>query len=94
METQFLLANIFTGVNLLLVAALFAVYLRMCLKTGSLFTLGLLIFAGMFLLQNAVSFYFFITMMPYFVPEVANYVLILTVLQTIAFAILNWITWK
>ena len=89
-----MLSNIFTGVNLLLAASLFAVYLRMALKTRSMFTLGLLVFAGLFLLQNAVSFYFFITMMPYFVPEVASYVLTLTLLQTIAFSILNWITWK
>ena len=94
MEIQMMLSNVFTGINLALALILFILYLRMFLKTRSSFTIGLLLFAARFVIQNAVSFYFFITMMPYFVPEVASYVLSLTLLQTIALAVLNWITWK
>ncbi len=94
MESQMLLSNIFTGINFLLALVLFGLYLKIYLRTRSSFTLGLLLFAGLFVVQNAVAFYFFITMMPYFVPQVASYVLSLTLLQTIAFIILNLITWK
>ena len=94
MEIQMMLSNILTGINLLLALVLFGLYLRMHLKARSSFTIGLLLFAGLFIVQNAVAFYFYITMMPYFVPEVASYALSLTFLQAMALAILNWITWK
>jgi hypothetical protein len=38
--------------------------------------------------------YYFITMMAYYVPEVAGHVFVLTLLQTIAFSVLLKITWK
>ncbi len=94
METQFMLAHIFTGINLLLALALLALYAKIVAKTKSTFTFGLLLFAALFVIQNAVSFYFFTTMMPFFVPEVASYVMVLSILQTAALATLNWITWK
>jgi hypothetical protein len=94
METEFLLAHIFTGINVVLSLALVAVYARIIAKTKSSFTFGLLLFASLFVLQNAVSFYFFTTMMPFFVPEVATYVMVLAIIQTAALATLNWITWK
>lgn len=88
------ITTILTGVNIILVIGLLWVYLRNLQKMKSMFTLGLVIFASLFLLQNAVSFYFFITMMPYFVNEVESHVFILTFLQTLAFGVMNWITWR
>jgi hypothetical protein len=94
METQMLVAHIFTGINLALSLALLVVYARILSKTKSSFTFGLLLFAALFVIQNAVSFYFFTTMMPFFVPEVASYVMVLSIIQTAALATLNWITWR
>jgi hypothetical protein len=94
METEFMLAHIFTGINLVLALALLVMYARIFVKARSSFTGGLLLFASLFVIQNAVSFYFFTTMMPFFVPEVATYVMVLAFIQTGALALLNWITWK
>lgn len=94
METQFLIAHVFTGINLVLALALLIVYAKIVAKTKSTFTFGLLLFAAFFVIQNAVSFYFFTTMMPFFVPEVASYVMVLSMLQTAALGTLNYITWK
>lgn len=94
METAMLLSHIFTGINLALSLALSSLYLDMVKKTKSSFACGLLIFGLLFVMQNAVSFYFFTTMMPFFVPEVASYVMVLSIFQTAGLATLNWITWR
>jgi hypothetical protein len=60
----------------------------------SSFTAGLLSFAALFLVQNIVSFYYFVTMMPYYANGLDVHVFLLTILQTFAFGILNYITWK
>ena len=88
------IATVVNGINILLVLSLLYVYLKNLVKIKSIFTIGLVIFALLFLLQNIISFYFFITMMPYFVNEVESYVFLFSILQTLAFIVLNWITWK
>lgn len=82
------------GINVVLLLSILFVYYKSLVKLKSGFTLGLALFAALFLLQNAVSFYYFTTMMPYFVDAVETHVFILTILQTLAFLVLNWITWK
>jgi hypothetical protein len=88
------LSTMVTGINILLILLLLYVYGRNFLKTRSDFAAGLLIFAGIFLLMNLVSFYYFISMMPYFVLEVQPYMLMLHMLQMAGFIVLNWITWR
>ena len=83
-----------TGLNILLLFSVLYVYFRNMIKMKSAFTSGLFIFTSLFLIQNLVSLYFFITMLPYFVSEVELHVFLLTILQTLAFIILNWLTWK
>ncbi len=82
------------GINVLLLLSILFVYFKSMIRIKSEFTVGLALFAGLFLVQNLVSFYFFFTMTPYFVNAVETHVFILTILQTLAFAVLNWITWK
>jgi hypothetical protein len=83
-----------TGLNILLIAGLLFVYVRNLIKIRSNFTVGLIIFAGLFLVQNAVSFYFFITMMPYYAHGLEVHVFVLTLLQTVAFGIMSYFTWR
>ncbi len=85
---------IFTVINCLLIFLLLYVYIKNAIKVKSLFTSGLLIFAILFLIQNIVSIYFYLTMMPYYVDEVENFGFIYSIIQTIAFTILNIITWR
>jgi len=88
------LTTIFSIVNLVLIISLLFVYGKNAMKIRSLFTAGLIIFAVLFFIQNAVSLYFMSTMMPYYGPEAESYGLLFTILQTVAFSILNFITWR
>lgn len=83
-----------TGLNVLLVSGLLIIYGRNLKKFKSMFTLGLFMFAGLFLLQNLMSFYFYLTMMPLYAQGLEKHVFIFTLLQSIAFSIMTYITWK
>ena len=85
---------VLTIVNIVLLLALSYVYGRNWVKMRSTFTAGLLLFTLAFLVQYLVSFYFYMTEMHFFVDMVSMHVFVLTVLQTIAFAILNGISWS
>ncbi len=83
-----------TGINIVLILSLLVVYLKNLIRAKSVFTLGLVLFAVLFLIQNVVSLFFAMTMMPLYEKGVENFVLILTCLHTLAFGILNIITWR
>ncbi len=83
-----------TGISTLLLLGLLYVYYKNLKHIKSKFTIGLFIFALLFLIQNLVSLYYFITMMAYYSAEVEVHVFILTLLQAIGFAVLLKITWE
>ena len=88
------LTTIMTGVSTLAILGLLYIYYKNLRNIKSKFTIGLFIFALLFLLQNLVSLYYHITMMKYYAPEVEIHIFILTLLQTIAFIVLLKITWE
>jgi hypothetical protein len=83
-----------TAVCILALLGLMYVYYRNLRQVKSKFTIGLMIFAALFLLQNIVSLYFYFTMMEYYVPAVEMHVFILTLLQAIGFLVMLKITWE
>jgi hypothetical protein len=85
---------VLTAVNVVLLLMLSFVYGRNWVKMRSTFTAGLLLFTLAFLAQYALSFYFYVTSMNYFVEMVSMHVFVLTLLQTIAFTVLNSISWS
>ena len=86
--------TILTVISTLLLLGLLYVYSKNLKRIKSKFTIGLFIFAVLFLLQNLVSLYFYLTMMEYYAPQVETHVFIFTLLQTIGFGILLKITWE
>jgi len=86
--------TILTGISAILLTGLLYVYYKSLKKIKSKFTIGLFVFALLFLVQNIVSLYFYLTMMDYYVPQVEIHVFIFTLLQAIAFLILLKITWE
>lgn len=86
--------TILTAVSIIALLALLYVYFNSLRKMKSSFTLGLFIFALLFLIQNIVSFYYFATMMDYYAAEVEVHVFILTLLQLGGFLTLLKITWE
>ena len=83
-----------TGISVLLLLGLLYVYSKNLRRAKSKFTIGLFVFALLFLAQNLVSLYFYLTMMEYYVPAVELHVFIFTVLQTLGFFVLLKITWE
>ena len=80
-------------ISILLLFGLLYVYYKNLKNIKSKFTVGLFIFASLFLLQNIVALYYHLTMMEYYAPNLEKYECFFTLLQTIGFAVLLKITW-
>jgi hypothetical protein len=92
-------ARIAAGVNVLLLVALGAVWLRNYRGHGARHTLGLLVFAGFLLVENALWLYFYVVhpgFIGWFVnasPEVQAGMTALCGLELVALAFMARITW-
>jgi hypothetical protein len=82
----------FVIVNIILLVYLALFHLNHVRKIKSGFTLGLLIFVLVFLIQNLMAAYFYLTMMPLYVSSVEIPVFVTTVIETLAFLIYVWIS--
>jgi len=83
-------AALFSLVNILLLLALIGIYLNSYRKIRAQFTAGLLFFAAMFLVQNLITLYSFLSMFMYFASDVTGLVLLITLVQTAGLAALLW----
>jgi hypothetical protein len=83
-------AALFSAINVLLLIALIGIYLNSYRKIRAQFTAGLLFFAAMFLVQNLVALYSFLSMFMYFASGVTGLVVAITVIQTAGLAALLW----
>jgi hypothetical protein len=90
MNAQMHAITALTLINTLLLVIILVINLRSYLRMRAQYTLFVLLFTGLFLLQNLVSGYYFLTMMSYYVPEVTTHILILSICQTLAFSTLLW----
>ncbi|NHV98407.1 MAG: hypothetical protein HA496_02030 [Thaumarchaeota archaeon] len=82
-------------VNVMLLLVLVYIYVKNHLKIRSKFTLGLLSFASLFLLERFLAIYFYMSTDMCSAIEVARVVRpILSSIETIGLAILLLITWK
>lgn len=94
MELEMKLTFALTAVNVILLLALSYIYGRNWVRLKTSFSAGLLLFTLAFLVQYVMSFYFYVVNMHFYVDMVSRHVFALTVLQTIAFSILNGISWR
>jgi len=94
MEPLLTATTILSAISSLFIIGLLYFYTKNLAMIKSPFTIGVFVFALLFLLQNLLSIYFYFTMMDFYVPQVQFHVLTLTILQTIAFAVLLKITWE
>jgi len=85
-----MLAALFSAVNVLLLIALLWIYGVSFMKVRAQFTVGLLFFAALFLVQNLISLYSYLTMFMYYAPGVTWIVLSITVAQTAGLGIILW----
>jgi hypothetical protein len=99
MSNFVLVATVATGLNVLLLALLSAVWLRNYRQLGSKHTLGLSIFGVFLLAENAFAFYYYLIdpeLSVWFstaVPDVAWWAMMtFHVLETVGIAFLAWVT--
>lgn len=82
------------GVNILLLLGILGIYITNYFKVKGEFALGLMIFAGLFLLLNLVQLYFILTHMEFYAQPVSMHGAILNILQLIGFAVLFYLARK
>ncbi|AHZ23597.1 hypothetical protein E6P09_14055 [Haloferax mediterranei ATCC 33500] len=94
MSTQILAASVLSGVNIVFLSALAAVWVRNYRTFRTSLVLGLLAFAVVMLVENAFALYFFFTMQSLYSgdPHVQQAVLVLRGLQLVAVAFLTYVT--
>ena len=85
---------ILSGLNAAILVSLIYVYAQNYQKLNSKFSLGLLTFASILLLENILALYFNWTMMGLYAEKVAQQGLILRSLETLSLIILAGITWR
>ncbi|EGQ43861.1 MAG: hypothetical protein J07AB43_05270 [Candidatus Nanosalina sp. J07AB43] len=85
---------ILSGLNAAILASLIYVYAQNYQQLNSKFSLGLLVFASILLLENILAFYFSWTMMGLYAEKVARQGLILRTLESASLIILGYITWR
>jgi len=83
-----------SALNIGILISLIYVYAQNYQKLNSKFSLGLLIFASILLIENTLALYFNYTMMGLYAETVAQQALILRALQTASLTTLAYITWK
>lgn len=82
------------GLNLAILGLLAFVYATSYRQIRTGFTLGLLVFAGLFVVQNAVTLWSYLTMMSYYAAGVELHVAVFTWAQTVGLAVLAYVTWQ
>jgi predicted membrane protein len=83
-------AAFFSTVNVLLLLGLIWIYGSSFRKVRAQFTAGLLFFAALFLVQNLISLYSFLTMFMYYAAGVTGIVLAITIVQTAGLGVILW----
>ncbi len=94
METTIMLASALSGVNLLLLGAVTAVWVRNYRTFGTPLIAGLIAFGAVLLVENAVAIYFFFSMESLYSgdPHVQQAVLVMRALQAVALGVLAYVT--
>ncbi len=90
MNVQMQATTALIAINILLLIGIVGVNVRSYLRMRAQYTLFLIVFSGLFLLESLVSGYFLFTNMEFYVPQVGAHILALTGLETVAFAALLW----
>ncbi|KAB1187874.1 hypothetical protein GJR98_07405 [Haloferax sp. MBLA0077] len=96
MGTQIMAASVLSGVNIVFLAALAAVWVRNYRTFRTSLVLGLLAFAVVMLVENAFALYFLFTMQSLYSgdPHVQQAVLVLRALQLLALTFLTYVTMR
>lgn len=82
----------FSLVNVLLLLGLVGIYANSFRKVHAQFTIGLLFFVCLLLVQNIIALYSYLAMFMYYAADVSGFVLAYTAIQTAGLIILLWLS--
>ena len=82
------------AINVILILALLYIYLQNYTKMKSKYTIGLMFFAFILLVQSVMGLYFDTTMVMYSTSEATSIATLLEAIKAVSFAILLWISWE
>ncbi|MDD9953262.1 MAG: hypothetical protein OXR66_02920 [Candidatus Woesearchaeota archaeon] len=80
----------FTLINIGLLIGIITLNIKSYIRVRASYTMFILVFAGIFLIQNLINGYFFLTNMELCVSKIGWHMIILAGLQSVAFASLMW----
>lgn len=89
-----LIGMVLHGINIVLTLALLYIYAQNYRKMGSKYTIGLMLFAFVFLVHSALGLYFDSSMAMYSSAQAAQAATALEAIKTISFSVLLWISWE
>ena len=88
------ISSILSVVNMAILITLLAVYANIYRKTGAIFTVGLMVFAGMLMLHNAIAIYGYFAMAPLYSDDLLPYFVGLHIAELAGLvALLNVTVW-
>lgn len=79
-------------VTIIILSLLLYFYTKIYLKTKATFTIGLMFFAGMFVIQNLIVIYAYFAMAPLYAEDLLPYFLLIHIAELAGFASLLKIT--
>ncbi|MCR4368870.1 MAG: hypothetical protein NUV67_03110 [archaeon] len=85
---------IFEAINALLLVFLLSVYVKNYVEMKTSLGFGLIIFSAFLLAQNLLAAYFHASMIEYYSGDVVMHAFILSAAETLALAVLAWVTWR
>lgn len=88
-----MLGMLLHGLNVVLLIALLYIYLQNCRKLKTKLTAGLVLFAGLFLLQSLMNIYYDTAMVMYSSAPAETAATIVEAVKAAGFAVLLWVSW-
>ena len=91
MTSGWMEASVLIGIaNIALTVVLFGLYRRVYAQTRAAFSLGLLFFAGAFVVQNLIVLYSYLATMPLIPPEMSPYLFSIGVTEGAGLGAILW----
>lgn len=83
-----------SGINVIILLAIVYLYLQSFRKIRSDFTIGLILFAGLLLLQNLMTIYANLSMAAFFSAALLPYILAINIIQLAGLSVFLWLSLK
>lgn len=84
---------IVSALNIAVLVSLISLYGKTYMSSKAQFTLGLIFFASLLLVQNAIGVYSYVTMAPFFADALLPYLFAINIAELAGLSVLLKVTW-